>query len=120
MARMVGSGAVVALVHQAMLAQHGFDRDVDGSSRGNGSHHLALEILDIFDRPVGQHHIFLGIIVIDPVLQLVRNDAQILQSGVFDRNRQRRKSKIGDLELAVRERGHHLRRAHKPNRFEQI
>ena len=50
----------------------------------------------------------------------VGNDAQILQSGIFDRNRQRRKSKIGDLELAVRERGHHLWRAHKADRFEQI
>ena len=61
-----------------MLAQHGLDCDVDGSARGDGGHNLAFEILDFFDRPVGEHHVFLGIVVIDTVLELVCNDAQIL------------------------------------------
>src|SRR5262249_12312872 len=62
---------VVALVLEPELAQHCAGRDVDRAAGGVGGDHLALEVLDLFDRAVGKHHVFLRVVAFHAVAKLV-------------------------------------------------
>ena len=48
---------VVALVLEPVLVQHRPHGDVDGAAVGIGGDDLALEVLDLLDRTVGEHDV---------------------------------------------------------------
>src|SRR5439155_1650060 len=74
---------IVAFVLEAELAQHRAHCDVDGAAGRVGHHHLALEVLDLFDRAVGEHHILLRVIPRYSIPELVRDHAQIVHPGII-------------------------------------
>ena len=111
---------VVALVLQPELAQHGAGGDVDRAAGGVGADDLALEILRLLDRPVGEHEIFLGVVAGHAVAELVGDHADIVEAGVLNGDAERGIGEVGDLELAVGHRGDHRRRALVAHRLEHI
>ena len=111
---------IVALVLEAVLSQHATDRDIDRSARRDGADDLALQVLDLFDRAVGHHHVFLRIMARHAVLQFVGDDAQVAEAGIQDRDRQCREGEACDFKLVVGERRDHQRRADIADRLEHI
>ena len=88
---MVGNGAsthgVVALVLQAVLAQHRARRDIDGAADGVGGDTLPLRSSTFLIGPSLQHRELVAVIAVDAVLEFVGDDAQIVEVGVLDRER---------------------------------
>ena len=92
-----------------MLAQHGAHRDIDRAAGRVGGDRPALEVLDLLDRAVRQHHELVAVEAHIAVLELVGDHPQIIHAGVLDGDRQRRVGEIGDLKLARRQRRNHRR-----------
>jgi hypothetical protein len=100
--------------------QHRLHGDVDRAARRIGGDDLALEVLDLLDRTVLEHHIFLGIVAFDAVLEFVANDAQVVQPGVADGDAERRIGEVGDVDFISGERGNHRRRADEVHRLHHV
>ena len=71
-----------------MLAQHGAHGDVDAAAGGVSGRHLGFEIFDFFDRTISEDLVIIRDIALDAVLEIVADDANVVQPGVFDRDRQ--------------------------------
>jgi hypothetical protein len=71
-----------------MFSQHRAHGDIDRAAAGIRADHLAFEILDLIDAAVLSDEIFLGVIAGHAILEFVGYDADIVEAGVFDRDRQ--------------------------------
>ena len=61
--------------------------------------------------PSLQHEVLVRVVAGHAVLEFVGDDAQVVEAGVLDRDRERRVGEVGDLQLAVGDRRDHRRRA---------
>jgi len=111
---------IVALVLEPVPARQRFHADVDRSADGVGRQHLALQILDLLDRAILQHHELIAVVAMRAVLHAVEDDAQILHVGVLDGDADRRIGQIGEIEIARPERLQLLRRAGEMDRLQDV
>jgi hypothetical protein len=84
-----------------MLAQHRAHGDVDGAAGGVGGDDPALEILDLAHRTVLEHEELVAVVALRAVLELVADDAQVVEAGVLDRQRERGEGEVAELDLVV-------------------
>ena len=111
---------IVALLLEAVLAQHRAHGDIDRAPGGVGRDHLALEVRDRFDRAVLEDEIFVAVAVADAVLEVVADHPQVVHAGVLDRERERRIGEGAHFEIAGRHRGDHQRRTGVVHRLEHV
>ena len=105
---------------KAVLAQHRAHDDVHGAAGDVGRDHLALQVPHRLHGGILEHEKLVGVVALDPILELVGDHPQVVHARVLHRNRERGKGEVGDLELVVGERGDHLRRALEVHRLEGV
>src|SRR5262245_45381873 len=103
-----------------MLAQHRAHGDVDGAAGGVGGDDPPLEILHLLHRTVFEHEELVAVVALRAVLELVSDDAQVVETGILDRQRERGKSEVAELDLVIGKRGDHRGRALEAHRLEQV
>ena len=111
---------IVAPVLEPVLAQHRPHGDVDCASGGVGRDDPAFEILDRADGAVREHEELVAVMAARPVLELVPHNAQILEPCVLDRQCERGKSEIAELDLVVGKCSDDRRRPLEPQRLESV
>src|SRR5262245_56111254 len=94
---------VVAFDFESAFVQLRAHSDIDGAALRVGSNNLALEILDLTNRPISQDSKFIAVIAGCPILQLADYGAQIVHVSVFDRKWQAGEAEQRNVELAVGE-----------------
>ena len=63
---------------------------------------LAFEVLHFLDRTVGENLESVVHIARSAVLEFVGDDPDIVHAGIADRDRQRRKRQVADLQFVIR------------------
>ena len=81
---------------------------------------LPFEILDLLHRAVFEHEELVAVVAVGAVLELVADDAQIFKACVLDRERERGKGEVAELDLVVRQRSDDRRCALEALRFEGV
>ena len=111
---------IVALLLEPHPAQHAAHRDIDGRAAGIDRHHATLHVFEALHGPVGEHHIFLRVVVLHAVLEFISDDPQVGEARVVNRYRQCREGEVCNFKLVVCERRDHLRRSGVADRFEDV
>ena len=87
-----------------MIPQDLAQRHVDGAADTVGGEHLAPEVFDGVDWTIGANQVFVGIIVVDPVLVEIADGSKIVHMRVLDGEAERGKSQRSNIEFARRQR----------------
>ncbi len=111
---------VVALLLEAGFLQRGAQRDVDGAAAAIAGDDLALEVFDLVDAAVLADIEAGAVVAGDAVLEFVGDDANVVEPGILDCERERRIGEVGDFELVIGDRRDHLRRALIAHRFDRV
>ena len=111
---------IVALLLEPYLEQHLAHRDIDGRAAGIGRNHATLHVLKALHRPVGEHHIFLRVVVLHAILEFIGDHTQVGEARVVNRYRKCREGEVCNFKLVVCERRYHLRRSGVADRLEDV